>query len=54
LNTPAAMQIRYLDAIGGLAAAPNTKIVFLPGANDDGLTDVKALKKYLIQTEINQ
>jgi len=56
LNTPAAMQIRYLDAIGGLASAPNTKIVFLPGngQSEEGLTDVKALKKYLIQTEINQ
>lgn len=54
LNTPAAMQIRYLDAITGLAQAPNTKIVFLPGSQGDDLTDVKALKKYLIQTEINQ
>ena len=55
LNTAAAMQIRYLDAITGLARAPNTKIVFLPsaGANEETLTDVKAIKKYLIQTELN-
>jgi len=55
LNTAAAMQIRYLDAITGLARAPNTKIVFLPsaGGSEDSLTDVKALKKYLIQTELN-
>jgi erythrocyte band 7 integral membrane protein len=55
LNTPAAMQIRYLDAITGLAQAQNTKIVFLPSSGgEENLTDIKALKKYLIQTEINQ
>lgn len=53
LNTPAAMQIRYLDAITGLAQAANTKIVFLPGqTGEEALTDVKAIKKYLIQTEL--
>lgn len=52
LNTPAAMQIRYLDAITGLAQAANTKIVFLPGSGEESLADVKALKKYLIQTEL--
>jgi len=53
LNTAAAMQIRYLDAITGLAQAQNTKIVFLPGeGNEDSLADTKALKKYLIQTEL--
>ena len=30
LNTQAAMQIRYLDAITGLARANNTKIIFMP------------------------
>ncbi len=53
LNTPAAMQIRYLDAISGLASAPNTKIVFLPNSGQGDASDIKALKKYLVQTEIN-
>lgn len=53
LNTPAAMQIRYLDAITGLAQAANTKVVFLPAsAGEESLADVKALKKYLVQTEL--
>ena len=30
LNTHAAMQIRYLDAITGLAKANNTKVIFMP------------------------
>ena len=30
LNTQAAMQIRYLDAISNLAKANNTKIIFMP------------------------
>lgn len=30
LNTPAAMQIRYLDALTSLAKANNTKIIFMP------------------------
>ena len=31
LNTRAAMQIRYLDALTTLAKAQNTKIIFMPG-----------------------
>mmetsp|Transcript_10539 Transcript_10539/g.14776 ORF Transcript_10539/g.14776 Transcript_10539/m.14776 type:complete len:274 (+) Transcript_10539:78-899(+) len=30
LNTPAAMQIRYLESLTTLAKAPNTKIIFMP------------------------
>ena len=30
LNTPAAMQIRYLETLAGMARAPGTKVVFLP------------------------
>jgi len=31
LNTRAAMQIRYLDALTSLAKAGNTKVIFMPG-----------------------
>jgi len=31
LNTPAAMQMRYLDAMTHLAKAANTKVIFMPG-----------------------
>jgi len=30
LNTPAAMQIRFLDNLSKLAASPNAKIIFMP------------------------
>jgi regulator of protease activity HflC (stomatin/prohibitin superfamily) len=54
LNTPAAMQIRYLDAITGLAKSGNTKVVFMPPTSGkDSSTDVKGLKRFLIQTELN-
>jgi regulator of protease activity HflC (stomatin/prohibitin superfamily) len=54
LNTPAAMQIRYLDAMTGLAGAPNTKVVFMPSsASKESTTDIKALKRYLIQHEVS-
>jgi len=43
LNTPAAMQVRYLEAITNVAKAPNPKVVFFPadykkvgGANEMG------------------
>lgn len=32
LSTPAAMQIRYLDTIAGMARTANAKVVFVPGA----------------------
>lgn len=54
LNTPAAMQIRYLDAITGLANAGNTKVIFMPASSGkESSTDIKSLKKYLIQSELN-
>lgn len=53
LNTPSAMQIRYLDAMTGLAGAPNTKVVFMPSQGKESTTDIKALKRYLIQHEIS-
>jgi len=54
LNTPAAMQIRYLDAITGLANAGNTKVIFMPASTGkDSSTDIKSLRKYLIQSELN-
>jgi erythrocyte band 7 integral membrane protein len=54
LNTPSAMQIRYLDAMTGLAGAQNTKVVFMPSSNSkESTTDIKALKRYLIQNEIS-
>jgi len=31
LNTPAAMQMRYLDAMTTLAKGANTKVIFMPG-----------------------
>jgi len=36
LNTPAAMQMRYLDAMTGLAKGSNTKIIFMPGESGEG------------------
>jgi len=54
LNTPAAMQIRYLDAVTGLARAINTKVIVMPNEGPDGSTDVRTLKKYLVQCEVNQ
>lgn len=30
LSTPAAMQIRYLDTIAGMARTANAKVVFVP------------------------
>jgi erythrocyte band 7 integral membrane protein len=54
LNTPAAMQIRYLDAITGLAQAANTKVVFMPpSSGKDSSTDIKTVKRFLIQNELN-
>lgn len=34
LNTPAAMQIRYLETMQGLAKAPNTRVIYLPSDNN--------------------
>jgi len=54
LNTQAAMQIRYLDAITGLAKSGNTKVVFMPPqSGQDSSTNVKGLKRFLIQNELN-
>jgi len=36
LNTRAAMQIRYLDALTTLAKASNTKVIFMPGETRSG------------------
>jgi erythrocyte band 7 integral membrane protein len=41
LSTPSAMQIRYLDTLNSLSKAPQTRIVFLPpaeqGANNSAV-----------------
>lgn len=52
LNTPAAMQIRYLDAISALGQARNTKVVFMPGEGKDSSTNVRQVKHFLVQTEL--
>ena len=52
LNTPAAMQIRYLDAISALGQARNTKVVFMPGEGKNASTDVKQVKNFLVQSEL--
>ncbi|KAI8916861.1 hypothetical protein BC831DRAFT_516671, partial [Entophlyctis helioformis] len=33
LNTPAAMQIRYLETLGNMAKSGNAKVIFMPGAD---------------------
>ena len=53
LNTPAAMQIRYLDAVTGLAKAHNTRVIIMPNEGPNGSTDTKTLKKFLVQSEMN-
>jgi len=53
LNTPAAMQIRFLDSITALARSGNTKVIVMPNEGPDGSSDPKTLKKYLVQNEIN-
>jgi len=52
LSTPAAMQIRYLDAISALGQAKNTKVVFMPGEGKNASTDVKQVKNFLVQSEL--
>ena len=53
LNTPAAMQIRYLDAVTGLAKANNTRVIIMPNEGPNGSTDTKTLKKFLVQSEMS-
>jgi len=52
LNTPAAMQIRFLDTILDLAKAENTKIVIMPNEGQDAASDARSVKKFLVQSEI--
>ncbi|ORX50891.1 hypothetical protein DM01DRAFT_1307964 [Hesseltinella vesiculosa] len=35
LNSPAAMQIRYLETMSSLSKAPNTRVIFMPHQGDD-------------------
>ncbi|KAI9306389.1 stomatin-like protein [Cunninghamella echinulata] len=42
LNTPAAMQIRYLETMNTLAKAPNTRVIFLPSNSDKNPADTNA------------
>ena len=47
LNTPAAIQIRYLETLKAMAANPGTKVMFVPmGVTDNiaGITAAVALK----------
>ncbi|EPZ34841.1 Band 7 protein domain-containing protein [Rozella allomycis CSF55] len=37
LNTPAAMQIRYLETLANMSKAPNTKVIFTNGENESDL-----------------
>jgi regulator of protease activity HflC (stomatin/prohibitin superfamily) len=36
LNTPAAMQIRYLDTLQNMAKTANSKVIFMPGESGHG------------------
>ncbi|CAO3629034.1 unnamed protein product [Cunninghamella blakesleeana] len=47
LNTPAAMQIRYLETMGNLAKAPNTRVVFLPNNGDNNHADANQVNNLL-------
>lgn len=47
LNTPAAMQIRFLDNLSKLATSPNAKVVFMPTS----VREVAALQSQLAFTE---
>lgn len=38
LNTPAAMQIRYLDTLNNISKSSNTRIVYLPPNENEGAT----------------
>ncbi|KAI8808163.1 hypothetical protein BJ742DRAFT_678381 [Cladochytrium replicatum] len=40
LNTPAAMQIRYLDTLSSMAKTSGSKVIFMPTNSNDGLKDV--------------
>ncbi|OZJ02019.1 hypothetical protein BZG36_05198, partial [Bifiguratus adelaidae] len=37
LNTPAAMQIRYLETMASMSKNPGTKIIFMPSADSNGV-----------------
>ena len=36
LNTPAAMQIRYLETLQNMAKSANSKVIFMPGESNAG------------------
>ncbi|KAF9144490.1 hypothetical protein BGX30_012563 [Mortierella sp. GBA39] len=43
LNTPAAMQIRYLETMTGMAKGSNTRVIFMPTQqNGQGMTPLQA------------
>ncbi|KAJ3288276.1 hypothetical protein HDU76_007710, partial [Blyttiomyces sp. JEL0837] len=44
LNTPAAMQIRYLETLSGMSKAAGTKVIFMPMSGHEGGDGMKAVK----------
>lgn len=42
LNTPAALQIRYLETMKAISAHPNNKVIFIPMNHGDSLTNIAA------------
>lgn len=42
LNTPAALQIRYLETMKAMASNPGTKVIFVPIGQTDNLTGIAA------------
>mmetsp|Transcript_75717 Transcript_75717/g.105127 ORF Transcript_75717/g.105127 Transcript_75717/m.105127 type:complete len:147 (-) Transcript_75717:18-458(-) len=54
LNTPAAMQIRYLDSITSLASSRNAKVVLMPSTTggQQSVANITALRRFLVQNEI--
>lgn len=41
LNTPAAMQIRYLETLQTMAKSANSKVIFMPGESGPPLINLK-------------
>ncbi|ORE08788.1 hypothetical protein BCV72DRAFT_288202 [Rhizopus microsporus var. microsporus] len=59
LNTPSAMQIRYLDTLNNLSKAPNTNVVFLPPSSEgtafvkDGAGHVQPMNAFQAQNVLS-
>jgi len=52
LNTPAAMQIRYLETVAGMAARAGTKVIFMP--TSQGMNGLNMLNANMLENVANQ